>query len=192
MSYPLAMGEPWPFLGLLATTAIWIGFIFWLAVHRQNARTAKVIVRRLKKTGQPYTVKASYMRGVWNPAKRPGFENAILERGIATYSLDDNGLVHLRFTSTSGHELHLSGAVPDSAIGSTAEHQHARSLMRRAVLGYISLLAVGASMGAAVDRGDVADHVLGAVVGLFAAMVAAVLLVWVVRVGKAVRDITRR
>lgn len=63
--------------------------------------------------------------------------------------------------------------------------------MRRVVDGYVSFLALGAVIGAAVASGDLPDHLVGAGVGLFLAMVAAVVLVWVIRVG-AVRDATQK
>ena len=188
------MSDPWPVLipAVAAAWVIWMGSIIWLSVHRYNARSAKGIVRRLKETGRPYTVRAAYTRGVWNPAKRLGVDNPLFDKGVATYSLDDSGLIHLDFKSSSGHDQQLAGPVPESLVHPTTQQQHARALMRRVVVGYVSFLVLGAAIGAAVASGDVANHVLGGGVGLFVAMVVAVILVWVLRVGKSVRDVTQR
>jgi hypothetical protein len=169
-----------------------MGLVIWLSLHRYNARSPKGIVKHLTESGGSYEVSAAYTRGVWNPAKPIGIDNPLFDKGIATYSLDDSGIVHLDFKSSSGHDQHLSGPVPESLVHPTVHQQHARTLMRRVLFGYLSFLVLGAAIGAVVAKGNIASHVLGGGLGLVVAMGVAVVLVRVLRVGTALRNATQK
>ena len=183
------MSNPWPvFIPVVAAVWVaWMAFVIWLGLHRYNTRSPKWIVKRLTETGTPYSVAAAYTRGVWNPAKPIGVDNLLFDKGMATYWLDESGLVHLDFKSSSDHDQHLVEPIPEVLVHPTVHQQHGRALMRRVLIGYLSFLILGVAIGASVTTGNVADHILGGGVGLLLALGIAVILVRVLRVGNALR-----
>jgi hypothetical protein len=187
------MNTPWGAI-IAADAAVVVVLLvgtFWWSFRRADARSARGIVHRLRRSERPYSVKVGYISGAWNPAKPLGVGNPLTDRGTATYHLDDGSMVHLHFQSRTGVVSEFSGPVPESIDNPSPTQQRGRRVLRRVLLTYFAFLVVGAAIGVVVAQGAATAHVVGAVIGLFVAMVAAAVAVQFFRVGHSVRTLTK-
>jgi hypothetical protein len=187
------MNTPWATIIAADGAFVFVVLVgaLWWSFRRANARSARGIVRRLRHSERPYSVKVGYIGGVWNPAKPLGLGNPLTDRGIATYRLDEGSTVYLHFQSRTGVSREFSGPVPQSIDNPSPQQQRGRTILRRVLLTYLAFLVLGTAIGAMVAHGTATAHVVGAVVGLFVAMAAAAFAVHVFRVGHSVRTLTK-
>jgi hypothetical protein len=170
--------------GLVGGAALFLVIVV-STVHLDNKKTAKWIVRHLQKSGKPVELRSNYLSGAWNPSK-PDVAGRIMERGRAAYTLDDAGIIHLRFQPTRGPERHLSGPVPDSVVHESpaAARRHKRA--RHVFMAYAGFVVAGFLIGYFTATGPQVRRVVAGGVGVFLAMVAAWLTILVLQVALAV------
>lgn len=164
------------------------GGIVWWSIRRARSTYSTAIVRQMKSTGRPVVIRVSDRRGTWNPARKE-VSGRLFANGVAQYSLDESGTVHLRFTPAAGPDQLYEGAIP--TWHDSPEGRRRRRLLRRFWVVYVLWLLIGFGTGLAVAGGSTARHLVFAVGGLFLFMLLASLGTTAIQVVLAVRTTLR-
>jgi hypothetical protein len=132
------------------------------------------------------------MGGTWNPAKPLGLDNRIFGPALATYSLDESGIVHLRLQPKKGPEQVLSGSIPEGLLHDTPAARRNRTLKRWVLAIYGTWIGVGFALGFLLSGGSTGRRLEVGALGLLAAIVVAPLAELIPFVGWSVRLLLRR
>ena len=171
-----------------AITLLLLAAIMWWSFRTANRRSAQGILKRLERSGAPYSVRSGLWNGVWNPAKKSSA--VIFEKGMATYTLDDNGLVHLVFQPLVGRSRDYTGPVPATLQPHSPEHRRIHRLTRLMVISYLAFIVAGFTVGYVRSHGGVAVRILWGGAGVGVAMAAAVVILHFLLFGQALRNAT--
>lgn len=159
------------------------GAYFWLvighALRRARRSGQNCIVAQLRKRGS-FEVAVKSAGAAWDPS---GSGKRVFGRGLATYTLDESGTVHLRWQPRQGAERTYVGPIPDPPAPKM------RRLLRFALAGYLALLVLGFLLGFLTSSGSVGTRLLWACGGLAVAMIAVVVAVHVILVAKSVTSL---
>lgn len=144
------------FLGSLAVAVYFLGTPF--LVRRLAAkRTPWGVAARLDSPTRRLCVKVR--TATWDPGEPVGARSGWLYgRGTATYTVGDDGMVHLRFERSDGRVIESSGPVPPRPA---TERQKAALYAPIAIMGVAAALCAAA--GAAIDS---SSRLVGAAWGL--------------------------
>jgi hypothetical protein len=164
--------------------------IMWWCVRTVNRRSAQGIIKRLERSRAPYSVRSGLWNGVWNPAKKPS--TTIFDKGMATYILDDNALVHLVFQPLSGRSREYTGPVPATLQPHSPEHRRIHRVTRLMFSSYLAFIVAGFTVGYVQSHGTPVVRVVWGGVGVVVAMAAAVMILHFLLFGRALRDLTRK
>jgi len=164
--------------------------IMWWSFRTANRRSAQGIIKKLERSSSQYAVRSGLWNGVWNPAKKPS--PMIFDKGMATYTLDGNGLVHLVFQSSSGGSREYAGPVPATLQPRDPAHRRIHRLTRLMVSLYLAFIVAGFTVGYVLSHAGLVVRVVWGGVGVVVAMAAAVVILHFVLFGQALRDLTRK
>jgi hypothetical protein len=161
------------------------------SVTRAMKTFPKGITRRLTEPRSHVDVPVRATGGTWNPGRPLGPGNRIPGPGRASYRLDEDGMVDLVFRSRAGHEERFSGPIPENLRSDSEVGRRNRRIRRRIYLLYAAFLSAGYAVAAGVARGPTFKRLDLGFIGVLVAMVAAQVLVLMVRVGAAGRSLTK-
>jgi hypothetical protein len=154
--------------GLLGVLLLSQGIVA-LAHWRVQLTAPRGVLRRLRGHDGRHSVRFGPNRFAWNPAEPLGVTNKVQGPGLAHYSLDDAGTIHLVFVTRQGDVQRFSGPAP--SLTATAEDDIAKSYL----LGQPATAGLGFLLGFLLDSGSVDGRLavgfLAGVGGWFAAWV---------------------
>jgi len=157
--------------------------------HRVQKNWPWWIVPRLKNKG---TVRVGVRNsgGTWNPAK-PTPTGRVYASGQATYTLDSDGIVHLRLQPKHGSERSFSGPLPDSYSKPSMRIQKARRTARAVLVAIAVAVAVGFAVGYLASSGPTASRLGWGLFGALVTYIALWALILVIRVVMSVGALRR-
>jgi len=149
-------------------TVVWFAGVLWWSFRRVLRGTPTRVVRGLLQSDGhvEIKVKAAFV-GTWNPARPLGANNALSGPGVAVYSLDDTGEVHLDWRPKIGQPQQLHGPLPDKLRPESDWNLRRRQLFHKLVAVYCVALGAGFVVGFAVAGGSLGRKLAGGGIGLF-------------------------
>ena len=165
------------------------GFIVRSGMRNVFAATPKGVLRRLQKSS-PVQLRLKVTDGIWNPEKPLGVGNRIFGPGEATYWQDEAGTVHLEIRAQGGQLQRFEGPVPETLILPSA--RRSQKILRLVLAGYVAMCLGGLVTGLLVAGNTAAHRLIGAIVGLFVAIMLVAVGGTVLRVAVSVRSLLRK
>jgi hypothetical protein len=151
------------------TVAVVVGLVGYSTFWMQMRSVRGVAWRLRRRPTKRVRVKVRRIMGAWDPSDSRHIWNGDLKGpGVATYSLDDEGVVTVEFRPKSGLEERKSGSIPVRFAGKPPSRKS--QLIRRFYWAYVSSLFVGCTLGYLLAHGAIIDRVLGGIVGILVAM----------------------
>jgi hypothetical protein len=142
------------------------GLAYWVIYHHVSARGAKRIVRRLRAdAATTVTIKVPTLGSSWSPTMPHHISYGLNGPGVASYWLDEDGLVHGEFQPKVGATQYHRGPIPTWIDTPPKRHP----LARRIMLGYLAFLGVGFIIGYVCTPASVADHLIHGAIGVIVA-----------------------
>lgn len=163
---------------------VFIGAAWWHA----GRRTAKGIVRRIQRPGSQHTVRVGYTNATWNPEKS-GIDALLYERGTATYTLDADGRVHMRFVPKKGAPHDYAGPVPPGLARGTSAPKRRHTVARFVIAVFAAAAVVGFILGYVYGSGDTVQRLAIGAVAAVGGMAVCWLAMHVLAIGLSIRKV---
>jgi len=165
----------------VSLAVVMIGVILFNAYRRAVRHSSRWISAQLRESRTPVEFSIRGFEGTWDPSAP---DVRILDTGQAIYTLDDDGMVHLRMKFDNGRERTFMGPLPPIPPPSAG-----RSI-RLVLVGYAATLVAGFLIGARSADGSLERRVIWGFVGAVVAMILISVSVTALQVGTSIR--TRR
>ena len=183
------------FLPALIPAVVLTPVITVAVVRRGAARSPAGIVKRLTNTpGLTHIVHIKATRSTWDPTKPVGWDNHLYGPGVATYTLTDDGLVHVLWRATVGKpvDVHLTGPIPDQLRPQSPQRRFARKVVRLVVLTYVAAYVAGFGLGYGLSDGSIEGRIGWGALGVLLAWFLIATVVQMISIGLGTRSALRQ
>ena len=152
------------------------------AFRRAVRHSSRWIGAQLREGHTPVEFSIRGFERTWNPSVP---DKPILDAGQATYTLDDEGMVHLLMQFDNGRERSYAGPLPLSPS------PHAGRVIRLVVVVYVAILVAGFLIGAISADGSIERRLIWGFAGVVVAMILISVLMTFMQVGVSIRKLRR-
>ena len=164
----------------VSLAVVMMGVILFNAYRREVRHSSRWISAQLRGSRTPVEFSLRGFERTWDPSAP---DKPILDAGQATYTLDDEGMVHLRMECDNGRERTYVGPLPP------IPSPHAGTTMRLVLVGYAATLVAGFLIGALSANGSLERRVIWGLVGAVVAMILISVSVRATQVGISIRKL---